>query len=405
MKFRVFGLLALVVALFSGCVKDGYGPYGTGAVPPGGTERAGKDDCLFDRTVILYCEGFNNLKNDILDNISLLEAGYLPEKWSDRALVVYEHFPKKYGDYKTLTEPLVYRLYKHYGEIVRDTILTYPAERGSATGTFMRKVLTDISRELPSRSWGMIYSSHGTGWMPGDYKKSDEPGTSLFSIGAEFGGQYTGGLEISDFREAMPFPFEFMIMDACLMGGVEVVYEWKDVCRYLVASPGEILAAGMNYAHLGSRLLEGEQADLEGVCEDYMELYKGQYATIALYDCAKVTSLVEPCRTVFEKYRSAISGLDPDKVQGFNYNFDVHFDFRDILVKAGAGDEELAGIDAALGSLVLYKASTPTFFGHPINTYCGLSMFLPSMERWPVLSGRYASNSWNQATNYCNDQE
>lgn len=403
MKFRILGLCALVVTLFAGCVRDDYDPYGTGAVPQGGTERVGRDDYMFDRTVILYCEGFNNLKNDILKNISLLEDGYLPGKWSDRALVVYEHFPKKPSDYETLTEPLVYRLYKHDGEVVRDTILTYPAERGSATGAFMREVLTDISRELPSRSWGMIYSSHGTGWMPADYKKSDEPGISLSSIGAEFGGQYTGGLEISDFREAIPFPFEFMIMDACLMGGVEVIYEWKDICRYLVASPGEILAAGMNYAHLGSRILEGEQVDLEGVCEDYMKFYEGQYATIALYDCAKVTSLVEPCRTVFEKYRSAISGLDPDKVQGFNYNFDVHFDFRDIFVKAGAGDEELSGIDSALESLVLYKDCTPTFFGQKINTYCGLSMFLPNDRDWPVLSGRYASNSWNLATNYLVD--
>lgn len=405
MKFRVFGLLALVVALFASCVRDDYSPYGTGAVPQGGTERVGKDDYLFDRTVILYCEGFNNLKNDILTNISRLEAGYLPGKLSDRAFVVYEHFPDKYGDYKTPTEPLVYRMYRHNGKVVRDTILTYPAERGSATGTFMRKVLSDISQELPSRSWGMIYSSHGTGWMPGDYKKSDEPGVSLFSIGAEFGDIYTGGLEISDFREAIPFPFEFMIMDACLMGGVEVVYEWKDICRYLVASPGEILAAGMNYEHLGSRILEGDEVDLKGVCEDYMELYKGQYATIALYDCDKVTALVEPCRAVFEKYRSAISDLNPDKVQGFNYNFDVHFDFRDILVKAGAGDEELSEIDSALESLVLYKDHTPTFFWHAIDTYCGLSMFLPSRERWPVLSGRYASNSWNQATNYYNGQE
>lgn len=400
MKFRVLGLLALVVALFLGCVKDDYSPYGPGTVPQGGTERVGRDDYLFDRTVILYCEGFNNLKNDILNNISLLEAGYLPEKWSDRALVVYEHFPDKSGDYKTLTEPLVYRLYEHHGEIVRDTILSYPAERGSATGTFMHKVLSDISHELPSRSWGMIYSSHGTGWMPGDYKESDEPGISMFSIGAEFGGSYTGGLEISEFRESIPFQFEFMIMDACLMGGVEVVYEWKDVCRYLVASPGEILAAGMDYTHLGSRILEGDEIDLKGVCEDYMKLYEGQYATIALYDCAKVASLVEPCRAVFEKCRGSISGLNPDKVQGFNYNFDVHFDFRDILVKAGAGDEELFEIDSALESLVLYKDSTPTFFGHAINTYCGLSMFLPSEVHWPVLSGRYVSNSWNQATNY-----
>lgn len=399
MKFRILGLCALVVTLFAGCVRDDYPPYGPGVIEHGGSERVGMDDFMFDRTVILYCEGFNNLKTYLLNNISLLESGYVPEKWADRALLVYGHFPEKAGDYKTLTSPVVYRLYKDHGETVRDTILTYPAESGSATSAFMKRVLTDVSKEMPSRSWGMIYSSHGTGWLPADYKKSSEPGISLFSIGAEFGGPYAGGLEISDFREAMPFQFEFMIMDACLMGGVEVVYEWKDVCKYLVASPGEILAAGMDYTRMGSRLLEGEDVDLKGVCEDYMKFYR-EDATIALYDCAKVAGLVEPCRAVFEKYRSSISNLDPGAVQGFNYNYDVHFDFRDILVKAGASDEELSDIDAALESLVLYKDAKQTFFNQKINTYCGLSMFLPNDRYWPVLSGSYLSNSWNMAADY-----
>lgn len=403
MKFRILGLCALVVTLFAGCVRDDYGPYGPGVIEQGGSERIGMDDNLFDRTVIVYCEGFNNLRGNLKENISLLESGYVPGKWDRNALVIYEHFPEKAGDYKTLTEPVVYRLYNYYGEIVRDTLLTYPAERGSATGTFMRKVLHDISQEMPSNSWGMLYSSHGTGWLPADYKKSDEPGISLFSIGAEYGGDYTGGLELSDFRDAMPFPFEFIVMDACLMGGVEVVYEWRDICKYLVASPGEILAAGMDYSRLGARLLKGEQADLEGVCGDYMKLYEGQSATIALYDCAKVADLVEPCKSLFEKYRADIYALEPSWVQGFNYNFDVHFDFRDIFVKAGASDDELAEIDAALGELVLYKDFTPTFFGHMINTYCGLSMFLPNDRYWPVLSSRYTSNSWNLATNYLVD--
>lgn len=403
MKFKLFGLLALASALFVGCVQEDYSPY-SGMVPQGGTERIGKDEYLFDRTVILYCEGFNNLKTYLQKNIELLESGYIPDKWSDCALVVYEHFPKSVGDYSTLTSPVVYRLYNDRGKTVRDTILTYPAESGSATGAFMSKVLTDVSKEMPSCSWGMIYSSHGTGWLPADYKKSSEPGVSLFSIGAEFGGPYAGGLEISDFREAIPFEFEFMVMDACLMGGVEVVYEWRDVCKYLVASPGEILADGMDYAHIGNRLLEGKDLDLKGVCEDYMNLY-GENATIALYDCSKATALVEPCMALFDKYRPAISNLEPSCVQGFNFNFDVHFDFRDILVKAGASDEELADIDAALESLVLYKDCKPIFFGHKINTYCGLSMFLPSEKYWPVLSGGYVPNSWNRATNYYSTDE
>ena len=73
------------------------------------------------------------------------------------------------------------------------------------------------------------------------------------------------------------------------------------------------------------------------------------------------------------------------------------------LVKAGASEEEIARLDAALEDCVLYKAATPWFMkggedGFAINTHCGLSMYLPSMGT-KFLDNYYKTNiAWNQAT-------
>ena len=86
-------------------------------------------------------------------------------------------------------------------------------------------------------------------------------------------------------------------------------------------------------------------------------------------------------------------------MQSYNFPYIYHYDFRDIIAKMGASDEELAEIDAILSQLVLYKAATPTFITTTINpdTFSGISMYLPS-SYWPTLNSLYRETSWNQDT-------
>ena len=402
MKSRWTIILAAVVLALTSCGRD-LVPFDD-AGPSGRGKRQGVSGLHFDKMMILYSEGYNNLRGDLDNNINQLCEGYVPGKWDNNAIVVFSHSSLTNSDWVNDTEPVVLRIYEHYGEIVRDTIFRYPAESVSVDKDFMRQVLTDIKDKYPSESYGMVYTSHGTGWIPKDYRKSEENTISLCGIGAEFDGPYASytyhQLDIDEFREAIPYHLDYIVMDACLMGGVEVVYEWRDICDLMVASPGEVLTAGFDYHNMSERLLKGDKPDLVGICEDYYNKHKENGdATVGLYDCSKITALAQACAPIFEAHRSAISTIKASQVQSFNYSYRYHFDFRDILVKLGATAEELAPVDAALAELVIYKNATEEFLGNIILTYSGLSMFLP-IDSWPKLNERYKSTSWNQATGF-----
>ncbi|MBO4605765.1 MAG: hypothetical protein J5667_04425 [Bacteroidales bacterium] len=403
MKFRWTVLIAAVILAFCSCNRD-LVPFDNN----GPSKRAGREGVSglhFDKVMILYSEGYNNLRGFLDENFDQLCTGYVPGRWDNDAIVVFSHASVDRSNWTTDVEPVVFRIYKHYDQIIRDTVFVYPAETISVDTAFMKKVLNDIKDKYPSDSYGLVYTSHGTGWIPKDYKKSDEFSLSMRrSIGAQYDGPYSNyicyQMDIDEFKKALPYHLDYIVMDACLMGGVEVVYEWRDLCDYLIASPGEVLADGFDYVNIARRLLSGEKPDLLGVCEDYynMNVPNGD-ATVGLYDCSKIEALAEACAPIFEAHRDRIMNVSPSQVQSFNYSYQYHYDFRDILVKLGATDEELAPVDAALADLILYKNATEFFLGNHIITYSGLSMFLPTTS-WAKLTERYKSTSWNVATGF-----
>ena len=401
MKFRWGIILSLAVLALSSCVKD-IEPFSDNG-PSERAERKGTTGLHFKDVMILYSEGYNDLESFLDTNFDQLEEGYVPGRYEDKAIVVYSHAAVSRWNWETRTEPVVFRVYKQYDKVVRDTVLTYPAESVTMTPEFMKGVMNDIKDKYPSDSYGLVFTSHGMGWIPKDYKKSEE-----FSVAKSVGAQYDGPtssytvsqLDLDEFAAAIPYHLDYLVMDACLMGGVEVVYEWRHLCDYMVASPGEVLADGFDYIHLGQRLLGGDEPDLVGVCDDFYEMnLNGGDATVGLYDCSKIEALARACIPVFEAHRDNLSSINIYEVQGFNYSYSYHFDFRDVLVKLGATEEELAPVDAALAELVLHKKATSYFLGNQILTYSGLSMFIPA-PRWKSLTQRYKSTSWNIATGF-----
>ena len=66
--------------------------------------------------------------------------------------------------------------------------------------------------------------------------------------------------DIREIADLLPFKLDYIIFDACFMGGVEVAYQFKDKCRYMCFSQTEILSDGMDYTTMISDLLEGNRA-------------------------------------------------------------------------------------------------------------------------------------------------
>ena len=402
--------------------------------------------------VLIYCGlGYNNLSSNLLTNFADIQEGVLPSLASDRAIVAFCHNTASSGDYTTANPPQLIRLLRGSdGKPVADTLKTYSDITLSSTADALRRALLDIQEMFPSRSYGMLFSSHGTGWIPGGYQSGTEASSiRQFSRHLEpiythsglpyshsgldpeshtdspvwpetkaVGNQYVGNmknirwLEFGDFVNAIPMQLDYLILDACLMGTVEVAWELKDVCRYVVASPTEILTDGMIYKTLSWDMLNGTEADLRTYCEEFFDYYNAETGsrragTITLVDCAKLDAVAQALAPIVAAHRDAITSC-LSRTQRYYYSSSplrFYYDLRDFaaqLVNAGGTastaqvDAALASLDAALAAAIPYHAETPAFFDLPLERCCGLSVYIPDPLR-VKLNAAYSSLGWTRA--------
>jgi len=444
------GLLFLLAAVFTGavlasCTKDpDFEPIrnpGTADIESAHGQRLGNDGPA--RVLLMYMAGMNSLDSYIRNNLKTLTEHYIPAKGSNSALLVYCRFPKN-GSFRTENESHLIQLsLGRFGEVLQDTLQTYSADTRAATASTVRNVLRDARAAFPTGQFGVLFSSHGTGWVPKGYyenpsyyedgdegiswsslrkraafrpqdvpvpyvpRKVDPSLPAVKSFGEDRYNDESYQIDIEDLAEAIPFKLDYIIFDACLMGGIEVAYALKDKCGLLAFSQAEILAEGLDYKTLAEYLLKKNEPDLEGVCKAFYTYYNGKQgdyrsATISLVDCGQMDAMAEICAELFEQYRSGIQAVDPNRVQPFfRDDYHYYYDLYDILDKAGASPQDLSRLNAVLAKAILYKNATPYFIqssGFPIKVFSGFSMFLPAADSGMYLNNFYKTLSWNQAT-------
>lgn len=391
--------------------------------------------------LLLYSAGFNSLSGYLLQNLKSLEEGYLPEKTKygpDDILLVYSRQPVQYGVFTTKTPSYLIRFYADAnGRPCRDTLRTWDKECVASSRETLEEVFSYVKQEFPAQSYGAIFSSHATGWLPATYyndparyerehasevnhaapsvslrsrrlpSEEDFPPIPDFppvkSMGQDNYPSESLEIELQDFVQAFPVKLDYLLIDACLAGGVEVAYSLRGKTDIVGFSQTEVLAEGLNYTTLTRHLLQ-EKPDPVAVCRDYYEYYDAQSgvyrsATISVVDTRKMEPLAKVCKSLFAKYRTEMATMDASSVQGyFRSNRHYYYDLEDILLHAGIDVYETSELQSALEQCLLYKAATPQFISFEIRVFSGFSMYLPSMGT-PLLDKHYRTNmAWNQAT-------
>ena len=396
----------------------------------------GKDDpkikTEFDRAMILYSAGFNSISSYLKQDIEDLKEGYLPSKNGRNVVLVIG----KHSDgmqFAKQTAPVLVRLTRDGGKVEADTLLTLGVGESLADADVMHSFMEFIAANVKSKSYGLVLSSHATGWLPEDYfanpSKYDKEEYDEFLLSADGKpsvssvtqeSEIVGGKEVShemiieDFAAALqPLHFDYILFDACLMGGIEVAYSLKDATDRIGFSQTEVLADGFDYETISTHLLRFKDIHPEAVCHDYFQNYADKAgisasATISYINCAKVDTVASVCNTLFSKYGDTIRTMDPEPVQKYFYDKKRHwhYDMKDIIAKAGASEEELAGLQEALDKCVIYKAATSKFLGVEIapESFSGFSMYLPSHGS-KYLNDFYRELPWNKATGLINEEK
>lgn len=411
---RLIWTLLAVLLVATACSKDAGFERGISGADSASRSSSERGYSMPSRRVmVMISAGYNSLSGYLSEDLKDLESGYLPEGtyFNADVLLVLARLPKSAGDYASPSAPVLYRLWANRsGEVQRDTIQIWGGDTQLCTRETIHEALSTTQKKYPAQSYGVVFSSHGSGWLPPEYYTDPskfEPSSgslwSLRSIGQDK--TPTGGTEMSleDFADAIPMHLDYCLIDACLSGCVEVAHALKGKADIVGFSPTEVLADGFDYKNITTHLFARPLDPVE-VCREYFAYYNAQSgsnrsATITAVDTRKMDALEAVCKELFEAYRPILKTMSGGNVQGyFRYDRHYFYDLRDILVQAGISEQEKARLDAALSQFIVYQAATDYFLSIPLKRVCGLSMYLPSMGS-TYLNKYYKENiSWNQAT-------
>lgn len=344
LNYRI--IIIFVFSFLCGCKKDKY------PLPVASNVK---------RTVLVFMEANNNLKYDAINSINSMEAGFVGAKQN---LLVYIKTEDKVSFVLKIAHD------NQLNKIKSDTVLVINSDSPS-NPNILKQCIDFAKNNYPTESFGLILWSHATSWAP----PADQ--IKLKSFGSDRGTE----MDVFELRDALPDNLDFIIFDACSMGSIEVLYEFKGKAKFILSSPSETIAESYPYEKITPYLFGGLDS-LKKVAQIYFDHYNAytgnlRSATISLISTKELTGLTEKTRELISKKKDSTWIRDGIQRLDFSTGFPVPaFDIGDFFSRNFALSD-LSDVNSKLNKTILYKANTPTFFGKLIKTYSGMSCFIP----------------------------
>lgn len=341
------------------------------------------------RTVLFYFAADNNLSGSVGGDIAAMEEGLLHTDMHNGNLLVYVD--------KKGQSPQLLRLVQEGDSVCRELIEEYAIDHASATAERLHQVLQQVTDTYPSDRYGLVLWSHGTAWLPSDYKNY------LRSFGTDTGNHF---MSVNDLTAALSdYHFDFLLFDACYMASLEVAYALRHCTDYLIASPTEVLADGFPYQLFMQDLFTPE-ANVVDIATQFYTYYQSSYGTVSVTKTAELVDLATACRAIFQrKSEEELFAVPIQELQIMEYltgNVHALYDCADYMRQL-ATDAQYEEFQSCLDRAVIYKATTPksayayaygTYL--PINRFSGLSIYVPQAEL-AELNSWYQQLEWYQA--------
>lgn len=367
------------------------------------------------RMVLLYVAATDgSLSGYAESNVLDLIEGHVPAKNSstEELLVFFQD-----RDSETATKRSDATLSRYYtnksGKVVREELLNYGSDFNACSPESFGRVLAAAESQCNPTYRVLMFSSHGTGWLPSGYYRTGEsarsteesisaasPGAVRESIG--YDSPTKDELDICDFASIMgKYHWEALIMDCCLMSSVEALYQLRTCCDWIVASPMEIMIDGFPYSELLDPLfLDPGQSGLETICQKYYDYYAsrdGIYrsATISLVNCSELDNVASVAADIVALRRAEMESVNRSGVQQYyTGSHDWFFDFAHYFEQFST-EAQYEVLSAALESAVPFKKATEKAYNIAIDHYSGLSVYIPKAS-YTTLNAYYKQLEWNQ---------
>lgn len=264
----------------------------------------------------------------------------------------------------------------------------------------MAQVFRDMQTAAPSNSYGLIFGSHASGWMP-----------ASATVSRAFGDDDGYSINIPELRDVLTNSFssgnlDFILLDACMMGSVEVAYELRNVADYCIASVMETSASGFPYQRM-FHYLSDTDVDYQRICTAFTDYYQSGWGTCAAIDCSRLDNLADAVAGELQNHAADISTLDYQNIQQYgassyrNFSFDIGDFFRQLN-----GGTIPTSIQTALDQAVIAKSCIPGKYSYlpevDADRFCGIGMFFPEYTGRTISWEDYyrTSISWYQAVGW-----
>lgn len=308
--------------------------------------------------------------------------------------------------------PFVLRYYSKNGVSACDTVIKYKEDFYSSDIVEMSNVFNDLFSKYPTEKLNLVLWSHGNGWMKFNKAKSR-------SIGHDNGENSTLGLpskaaiEIKDLAvllEELETPIEVLMFDACFMQCIEVAYDLRNSCKYILASPAEIPANGAPYDNMIMEFFATE-INPYGLMMSYANGYSASKGVLlSVIECAQIEQFAESMATFVPQYFPLERKIDTSSFFAYLKKHNSWPEFFDMngVAKSLFTAEDYAEWKNSFDKMVVCSCAADAWetvynfsYVAAVNKeqFGGVSMYLPMEDsRHYSLNNDFSTLSWYRAT-------
>ena len=346
--------------------------------------------------LLVYMVGDNNLNNYTLEKTEALQRGFHAS--TGNKLLIYND---------SGFAPSLIEIVNKKGSNTKHHINSYGDDTNSADPAVLARIINEVKTKYPAQSYGLILFSHADGWLPKGYLTDPRSASDARTIFQDKQNE----MELPDFSAAIPDNmFNYIVIEACYMAGIEVAYELKNKANYIVASSAEIVDPGFLYAYEhGLDFLFADTPNLTRFTElaySYLNQttnsdpkYRknlNSSATFSILKMDEIDNLAAFARDNCDWSKKVDFSLAQDF--GRTKYRNLFSDFEGVYSQLLPTDEQRSELSRLISRCVVGKFATDYFFGNSfdgfkINYHSGLSTYAPQTF-YPELNKKHTKTKW-----------
>lgn len=340
-----------------------------------------------NNTVLFFYPWSSNLTHYFEENIRSFKSALNEKDLQKNNIFVFIS--------NTDSSACMYKITSKKGIYIHDTIAkfeNYNYEYTTIDG--LSAILSKTQDETPTKTFSLVIGCHGDAWIPSQDMKRSFGGATVESR-----------IDISTLCKALQnsnLKAEYILFDDCYMSSIEVAYELRNACKYLIASPAEIMAAGMPYTMIAGDLLN--TPNYAAISKDFYDYYVNHpstpYGSIAITKCDELDALASIVKQINQSELN--TQYNTSLLQVYDgYNPNIFYDFGDYINTICANDELRQKFNQQLDRCIPHKHHTSFVYAYSkgtikIDKYSGISTSAPSTN---TKCASYKETSWYKATN------